>query len=384
VRFEGDCNTTAAQSVTVTTLALSTAPTGINITNNNICQGTPKTLTVQGGSLGAGAVWKWYLDAGFTTSAGPDGASLVVDPSSNTTYYVRAEGTCNATAAASGTVLTGIPSIAPTSASSDRSNICPLDGNVVLSYTGGTLGDGATAEWYSDAAFTVSVGMGNNLTLAAPATTTTYYVRFEGDCNTTAAQSVTVTVKSVSTAPTAAASDRNNICPSDGSIVLSYSGGTLGDGATAEWYSDATFTVSVGTGNNVTLAAPATTTTYYVRIEGDCNTTPAQSVTVTVNPNPAPVIAGPAEACAPGSVVYSVPFSADHTYSWTISGGTLSAGAGTNSITVDYASALSGTVQVTETNSVTGCSGTSAVHSITVFDAPVINEIQSNNKLTRR
>ena len=127
-----------------------------------------------------------------------------------------------------------------------------------------------------------NVGNGNNLTLATPGATTTYYVRFEGDCDTTTAASVTETIKDISVAPTSASVDRNNLCPADGNIVLSYAGGTLGTNATAQWYSDATFTTSVGNGNNLTLATPGATTTYYVRFEGDCDTTTAASVTETI------------------------------------------------------------------------------------------------------
>ncbi len=275
------CTVTDSVEVGVDGL-MSSDPDSIIIANNNICQGTPKILTVSGGSLGTGAAWKWYLDGAFTTSAGTDGIALTVDPSVNTTYWVRAEGACNTSGGVSATVLTGVPSTAPTSASVDRNDLCPADGNIVLSYAGGTLGDGATAEWYSDATFTTNVGNGNALTLATLDATTTYYVRFEGDCNTTAAQNVTVNIKAVSVAPTSASVDRNDLCPADGNIVLSYSGGTLGDGATAQWYSDAAFTTNVGNGNSLTLATPNATTTYYVRFEGDCNTTAAQNVTVTI------------------------------------------------------------------------------------------------------
>ena len=90
-----------------------------------------------------------------------------------------------------------------------------------------------------------NVGSGNNLTLATPSDTTTYYVRFEGDCNTTSGVNVTVNIKDVSVAPTSASVDRNDLCPADGNIVLSYTGGTLGTNATAEWYSDATFTTTL-------------------------------------------------------------------------------------------------------------------------------------------
>ena len=72
----------------------------------------------------------------------------------------------------------------------------------------------------------------------------------------TAAQSVTVNIKDISVAPASATVDHNDLCPSTGNIVLSYTGGTLGTNATAEWYTDAAFTTNVGSGNNLTLATP--------------------------------------------------------------------------------------------------------------------------------
>ncbi|MEZ5069679.1 MAG: hypothetical protein R2751_01595 [Bacteroidales bacterium] len=98
MRAEGDCNNTAAVNTLVTVKDPSTDPTSITITNDNTCQGTAKTLTVVGGSLGTGADWYWYSDAAFTVSEG-SGASISVDPAVSTTYYVRAEGDCNNTAA---------------------------------------------------------------------------------------------------------------------------------------------------------------------------------------------------------------------------------------------------------------------------------------------
>ncbi len=239
-------------------------------------------MSYAGGTLGDGATAEWYSDAAFTTNVGSGNDLTIATPAVTTTYFVRFEGDCNTTSAQNVTVTIKDISVAPASASVDRNDLCPADGNIVLSYTGGTLGDGATAEWYSDAAFTTNVGSGNDLTIATPAVTTTYFVRFEGDCNTTSAQNVTVTIKDISVAPASASVDRNDLCPVDGNIVLSYAGGTLGDGATAEWYSDAAFTTNVGSGNNLTLATPNSTTTYYVRFEGDCNTTSAQNVTVTI------------------------------------------------------------------------------------------------------
>jgi predicted extracellular nuclease len=93
-------------SFNVTRLEESTAATGItsNREYNNICLGENITLTVVGGSLGEAASWKWYTGSCGGVLAGT-GSTLTVTPVANTTYYVRAEGTCNFTACAQITVV---------------------------------------------------------------------------------------------------------------------------------------------------------------------------------------------------------------------------------------------------------------------------------------
>ena len=144
----------------------------------------------------------------------------------NSDMWLRATvqaGTCPQAFSNVAAIVNSIPSVTPTSANSDRNNICPNDGNIVLSYTGGTLGTGATAEWYSDAAFTTNVGNGNNLSVSTPGTSTTYYVRFEGDCNTTSAQSVLVIIGDIIpptfTAPANITIYRDASCNYDASVT---------------------------------------------------------------------------------------------------------------------------------------------------------------------
>ncbi len=107
-------------------------------------------------------------------------------------------------------------------------------------------------------------------------------------------------------------------------------------------------------------------------------------MTVTVNPNPTPTITGPDEVCLPGPAIFSTEVNAVYTYSWTITGGSASGSTTSDQLSVDYSVAGSGTVQVTVTDTVTGCSGTSAVQNIEIYDQPEIFEIQSNHNLLRR
>ncbi len=70
-------------------------PTSANAGNQTICLGGNTTLTVNGGSLGTGASWKWYSGSCGGTPVNT-GSSIQVSPQTTTTYYVRAEGgSCN-------------------------------------------------------------------------------------------------------------------------------------------------------------------------------------------------------------------------------------------------------------------------------------------------
>ncbi len=182
------CEGTATVSITVD--PGSVAPTGADATPSDICSGSSSTLSVIGGSLEPGATWEWYTGSCGGTSAG-SGSSISVSPSSTTTYYVRAEGSCNTTACASVTVTIKTNSTAPSSASASPDPVC-LGDPVVLSFTGGTSGTGAIAQWYESSCGGTAVGSGNSLSVT-PSGTTTYYVRYEGDCNTTSCVSVSVT-----------------------------------------------------------------------------------------------------------------------------------------------------------------------------------------------
>ncbi len=150
-----------------------------------------------------------------------------------------------------------------------------------------------TWQWYSDAALTVTEGTGNSI-VVNPATSTTYYVRAEGACNITVDIGQLVTVKTQSVMPDTAFVDMAEFCfGAVDSIILSYSGGMLGSGSDAFWYEDSLFAdIAFATGNDVTIAAPVDTSAYFVRFEGDCDTTSALKVIVIVNPQPAPSISG--------------------------------------------------------------------------------------------
>lgn len=59
VVITGTCGTVTSSAATLTVNSLSTAPTSASVSVNPVCTGNPTTLTVTGGSLGTGGTWTW-------------------------------------------------------------------------------------------------------------------------------------------------------------------------------------------------------------------------------------------------------------------------------------------------------------------------------------
>lgn len=77
------------------------------------------------------------------------------------------------------------------------------------------------------------------------------------------------------------AQSRTAICSGD-PVRLTVSGGTLGTNAVWRWYTGSCGGTPIGTGTNI-VVNPTAATTYYVRMEGDCNTTTCVQITLTMN-----------------------------------------------------------------------------------------------------
>ncbi|MGC4101315.1 Ig-like domain-containing protein [Ferruginibacter sp.] len=134
---------------------LSVAATGATTSVATSCGPVSATLNVTGGSLGTGASWKWYSTSCGGTAVGT-GASITVNVAATTTYYVRAEGTCNSTACASVTVtINPIPTVSLTAApftslmpgmfTTLTANISPVvAGNTIVWYKNNTVVNNAT------------------------------------------------------------------------------------------------------------------------------------------------------------------------------------------------------------------------------------------------
>jgi gliding motility-associated-like protein len=299
-----------------------------------------------------------------------------VDPDSSTTYFVRAEGDCNFTDSVSTSVTVFEPSITPVAI--DITNDSTCHGTIKeLTVIGGLLGEGAEWIWYSDPDLSMMEGSGPGIQVD-PDSSTRYYVRAEGACNTTDTIGGLVTVKRESMAPESASVDSNSFCAGTvPTITLSYQGGFVGDGAEAYWYTDSLFNdPSIASGNDVIIPAPASTTLYYVRFEGDCNITGAASTEVVVHAVPGPSIEGSTLLCVPEETMYTVSGMEGSIFSWSVDDGTILGDTTGTTVTVLWTSEGPGLIRVSETT-LNGCQS-SADSTVMKYPAPQAAEIMGD------
>jgi hypothetical protein len=296
------------QSLTITPVGTSNSTAPSSITGaGTICSGSSITLTQSGGVLANGASYMWYSGSCGGTYVGT-GNSITVNPTSTTTYFVRAEGTCNTTVCASATVNVDAPSVLGSISNAGPINFCDASGNwgaVPISVSGhtGTITwffgwssggwsgpwVGGTSPGYCCFPPKVSASDGN-------ADRIRWSVQ-NGVCPATAVSASILLQNRYTPAPTSLATSHNNYC--SGSVANITLTATFPSATsilgTVEFFSGAcggTLVASVvGNGSSTiatTIAAPTSTTNYYVRYNpgagSGCAPTGCASVTVNANP----------------------------------------------------------------------------------------------------
>ncbi|MGB7567343.1 MAG: FISUMP domain-containing protein, partial [Chitinivibrionales bacterium] len=284
----GSKATSAGAILTVN--ASSTAPSAVNATPSSVCSGGSSTLSLTGGTLGAGAVWKWYAD---TTAAALStiGSPISVSPAATTTYYVRAEGTCGNTVYKNVKVSI-LPSLTVNAINFSVNPACAgsaASETIAISITGGsnphyqwTLPASSTRQNPGDvASFSLTNVVGTDGGLCKCVVT--------DDCNSGSAATTktnTLTVNSQSSTITLAATTPTSICP-PGSVTFNITG-TLGTGANWSVYANGTklSTQPTITSNSFTISGINAATSYVVKAEGgscDNATIPPASAPVAIS-----------------------------------------------------------------------------------------------------
>lgn len=264
--------------------------------------------------------------------------------------------TSGGTATSPSSLTVNIPSIAPASISG-TSTIC--NGNsTTLTLVGGTAGTGATAEWFSGScAGGTAAGTGNSITVS-PATTTDYFVRYNGTCNTTTCASVTVTVNPLPANPANPTSNSPQCSPTDVTITQT---GSAPVGETWYWQ---TIPLGISTANSNSTYTATTTGTYYLRSQDNvtgCWSANSGSAAVVINP--LPLITYTTDLCV----------GTDHQFSPDTNGTWISNNPSIATITASgyMVGITAGIVTFTFTDSNTGCSITTG--NVNVYDLPIVS-----------
>jgi hypothetical protein len=305
--------------------------------------------------------YTWTVPGTWSITAGQNTNSITVTPGptgDNGNITVTATNSCGTSAARTLAVTVGSESTDPTGITITNNNTC-FGTNKTLTVTGGSLGTGATWQWFTGSCGGTSAGTGASIAVnPAAGTTTTYYVRAAGTCNTTGCASNDVIVSPAAPATPGAITGTTPVCPG---TTQTYSITEVTNATGYTWTVPTGWSITAGQGSTsitVTTGAAGQNGNISVTASNSCGTSSASTKAVTVSPG-TPVtpgaITGASEQCinSSGKVYSIVAVPNASSYSWTVPAGwTITAGQGTTSITISTnGTASSGNISVTASNS---------------------------------
>ncbi|MEJ5245289.1 MAG: FN3 associated domain-containing protein [Bacteroidota bacterium] len=350
-------------------------PNVYTVSGGPFCAGSNIAINLSGSQVGY--TYNVKLGTNTVTSATGTGSSMSIPVTSAAagTYTVEAvNGTC--TQAMTGNVLVNPAPTANAGAPTSTCGTTPVNVNdaTATNYTGllwthngaGSLTNATTLT----PTYTPAAGdYGNVVTLTLTVNGLT------GCSNAQSTKLITVYPPTPSV-PNVTSTNGSSFCDVANTVLTATSAGATG----FTWYSDAGLTNQIGTGATYTITNLNATTTYYVTATNSCGTSAAGSFTVTVNTSPAaPTITGNTSVCAGATgVTYSV--GTYSSYNWTVTNGTITAGQGTNTITVTWSNTPgTGNVAVAITDA-NGCSANNSINvTINALPTPAISGANSVN-----
>ncbi len=355
-QFSNACGVVASAAATLTVNAL---PTCSISGADAVCAGSPNNL--YSGPAGL-AAYRWSVTGSATLSGPTTAQSVSVNAGASGTFTLtltltNASG-CSSTCSKTVTVLA-----LPTAVVSGGGAICPGNSTNIQAALSGA---GPWTLIWSDGFTQANVAASPATRSVSPASTTTYSVTAvtDANCSNSGSGSATVTINS-SPAVTANPANKAVCAGSSVSFVASASGSPT---PSAQWQ------VSLDGGATFTNVPGATSSTYTftaslsdsgkrfrVLFTNPCGSALSSTASLVVNALPSAVITTAPIICANSTGnVASVPSAgAGASYAWTVSGGTITSGAGTSSIT--YTAGGSGSINISVTvTTAQGCSASSS------------------------
>ncbi|MCX6231701.1 MAG: hypothetical protein NTZ33_09175, partial [Bacteroidetes bacterium] len=363
------CNLSNINSNVVSVVVNPTSVGGTATANTNtVCSGTGTTISLAGytGSI----QWQSSTDSiSWSNISGQTSSTLSTGNITAQTYYRAAvkSGLCNGDTSSVATVYINPVSIGGHIAGSAA--VCAGNNNTLLTLSGNT---GNITKWQSSPNGTTWNDIANTTnTYNAINLTATYRYRAvvqSGVCNSAFSDTAIITVNAI---PTASITHNPSMCAGDSMLISVNLTGTAPWSIVVTNGVDGNFPISgISASPWTSMEHPVPANTYAVLSVTDgngCLNSTVVTTTITINPLPVPLITGVSPVCAVSSGnVYSTQAGMTN-YIWNVSaGGTITAGGGTNSITVSWNTTSAQTVSVKYTNA-NGCTAaTPTVYNVVI------------------
>jgi hypothetical protein len=361
------------------TLALSrntATPASITGPTTAVCAGSQKTYSTA--AVTGATVYTWTVPAGAVINSGQGTTSITVtfpNPFSSGTVTVKSGTPCFSSTARSITVYAA--PVSPASITGASVGVCAGSSQT---YTCPASTTGATFyTWTVPAGATLNSGQGTtsvSVTFPAGFLTGNVAVTASNSCGTSTAR--TLAVRSATAQPGTITGTTVNLC-AGGSFTYSIAAVTGASSYTWTAPAGCSF-IGNNTGTSVNLSVPAgfVSGTMSVVANNSCGASVARTLALSGIPATPASITGSASVCASASgLVYSTPaVSGVSVYTWTVpTGASITAGAGTNSITVNWGT-VAGAVTVKAGNS---CGTNATARSLSVALAACRSAVEEDN-----
>jgi hypothetical protein len=336
------CTSAASSATNVTVNPVPATPTITPGGPTTFCTGGSVTLT---SSSATGN--QWLLNG--SPIGGATGQQYVATATGAYTVTATTSGCTSAASSATNVTVTPIPAT-PTITPGGPTTFCS-GGSVTL-----TSSSASGNQWLLNGN---PIGGATNQTYSATATGAYTVTATTGGCSSTASAATNVTVNPAPATPTISAGGPVTFC--DGGSVTLTSSSASGN----QWYLNGA--VMAGQTGQVLVANASGAYTVIVTSSG-CTSNSSAATTVTVNAKPNFTISVPSPMFAGAGATASV----DHactgaTFTWSITGGTITSGNGTRSVTFTAGGAGTLSLFVTVTNAA-GCTDSKSVN-VTVQQA---------------
>lgn len=288
VRVTGQC-APVADSATVTVTVNAAQCVAPNITGNPqsiaITSGANGTLTVT--ATGTALTYQWYIGTASSTTSptGTNSSSLVVNPTSTTSYWVRVTNACGSKDSTTATVTVNQAQCIPPQIITQPQDQTVVSGNTATLSVGHNSSN-PTVVWYQGAPPNTSspVGSGRVVTTGPITQTTTFYATLTNACGNVTTRTMTVTVSATCTPPAITSVTATPATISFG-LATNLTVVATGTSLSYQWFvgasGDTSSPLNGATSESVNVTASATTS-YWVRVSSGCGAPAVNSPAVVV------------------------------------------------------------------------------------------------------